>query len=143
MSLLDEGIENAKADDRRVVELQLFGEPADAIFDRDAEADDDIRAREDLLQEDDHDLLDHHDQSGPGDEPANRVGNALGHPDETPEEPLAEQAGEHNDDKTEQEDEKQLGGAAIINKAHQRFLVRPVEPELRIGNGGEQIHHRI
>ena len=73
MAPLYEGVGNTQADDRRVIELQFLGKPADAIFDRDTKADDDIGPGKNPLQEDDDNLLDHHDQPAPGDQAPDRV----------------------------------------------------------------------
>src|SRR6056297_3336726 len=139
MPALNECVCGAKRHDQRVVEFEFLGPPADIHLKRNAKADHDFGAREDTLQKDDDDLLDHHDKPGPCEKPPDGVGKPFENAHASPHEPVAPQADARADEEHREDHEEEFHRSAVIDEPHDRFLVRPVEPKMRMADRIAQI----
>ena len=134
MAALDKSVSRAKCDDRRIVKLEFFREPADVELERDPKADRDVGPGKDPLHKDDDDLLKDHQKTRPSKETPDGVGKPFEDPDRPPHHAVAPKADDGQDQEGGETEKEELDRSAVIDEPHDGFFVRPIQPSGRIGD---------
>ena len=144
MAALHKSVGDAEADDQGIVKLQAFSPPAQVLYKCGAKWPElDLGNPKNPLQEHDDHLDEHHQKARPSGGAADRVGHTLKDA-HTPPQDLAVPGHAQRGDQDEGGDgnKKQFHRGAVIDEAHHRLGIGPIQPTARVGNGKEQVVRR-